>query len=67
MHVYTDTDEEGNPRNRVVPFTQHVKAHTVTVAKGHVIYVAEPAPLILEYYEKNILAMLPVAEETTAE
>ena len=67
MRVFTSKDDDGETQNRVVPFAPHVKSHTIVVSEERVVYMADPVPSLQEYYEKNIIAMLPVTEEKPTE
>ena len=59
MRVYVTRDEEGEMRNQVSPYVPHVKTHTVTISKDKIVFIADPIPSLLEYYENNVKAMLP--------
>ncbi len=60
-------DGDSAPRNRLEPYTPHVKGHTVNIVKINVLYIADPIPPLYEYYENNILSSLPKVEKTETE
>lgn len=58
VHIYVDRTEEGL-RNRVEPYTPHVLGHTFNINKSRVMFMADPIPMLEEYYVKNNASMLP--------
>lgn len=50
---------EGQPRFKVDLFAGHVKNQTVVINKSSIMFSAEPNSPLVDYYEKNILGMVP--------
>jgi hypothetical protein len=51
------------PRNRILPFANHVIGHTILVHKSKILFVGEPIGMLADYYEKNFSNLIPPKEE----
>lgn len=63
--VSTAQPEPGDtnpPQNRIEPFCPHVKGHSVNIAKARIVYMADPIPMLQEYYEKNFGSLIPTPQ-----
>lgn len=59
-----DPDSPDKPRNQVLPFSPHLKGHSFLLKKDRILFYGEPTQELKEYYEKNFLPQVPVADDS---
>lgn len=59
MKVFMAVGENNQPQNRTEPFGIHCKGSVVNIPKDKVIYIADPALALQEFYEKTYLSKVP--------